>query len=164
LDKVLDSPEFSGAVFMFQREMALRIAAGPCGKFYGPLSLLSQARADIKSLCRVSPGSFNPPPKVESEVLIFTPSRKIPAENFAAFKKIVNAAFAHKRKNILNSLAENLRVEKTALAAVLERAGINPAARSQDIGLDGYLAFLGTALALTLAGAGAGTGAGSLLI
>jgi len=142
LDKVLDAPEFSGAVFMFQREMAQRITAACGDKFYGPLSLTAQARAGVKSLCRVSPGSFNPPPKVESEVLIFTPERKVPPENFEAFRKIINAAFAHKRKNILNSLSESLGVEKAAAAAALERAGISPSLRAQEVSLELYLAFL----------------------
>jgi len=142
LDKVLEAPDFAGAIFMFQREMARRITAARGGEFYGPLSLLSQARANIKSLCRVSPGSFSPPPKVESEVLIFTPERKIPSEKFPAFKKIVNAAFAHKRKNILNSLSESLELEKPALADALERAGIDANARAQETGFEDYLNFL----------------------
>ncbi|MCL2888697.1 MAG: 16S rRNA (adenine(1518)-N(6)/adenine(1519)-N(6))-dimethyltransferase RsmA [Elusimicrobia bacterium] len=142
LDKVLGFSEFSGAVFMFQREMAQRITASRGSEFYGPLSLLSQARAEVKSLCRVSPGSFNPPPKVESEALIFTPENKIPPEKFAAFKKIVNAAFAYKRKNILNSLSESLGIEKAEIADVLQRAGISVNARAQELTFEDYLNFL----------------------
>ncbi|MDR0291822.1 MAG: 16S rRNA (adenine(1518)-N(6)/adenine(1519)-N(6))-dimethyltransferase RsmA [Elusimicrobium sp.] len=142
LDKVLAEENLSGAVFMFQREMARRITAARGREFYGPLSLLSQARANIESLCRVSPGSFNPPPKVESEVLVFTPERKIPPAEFPVFKKIVNAAFAHKRKNILNSLTENLKVDKTALAETLSRAKIAPNARAQELAFEDYLNFL----------------------
>ena len=71
LDKTLAWPFFQAAVFMFQKEQALRIRARAGEEFYGPLSIFSQLRAQISPICKVSRGCFNPPPKVESVVLAF---------------------------------------------------------------------------------------------
>ena len=137
LAKVLDYKYFDGAIFMFQREQAQRITAAVSTPYYGPLSLLSQSKAEIKSLVRVSKGSFNPPPKVESEVLVFT-KLKTPAVP-TVFEKTVKAAFAYKRKNILNSLSESFGIEKNILTPLLEKSGISPTARAQDVSLNNFL-------------------------
>lgn len=101
--KALEWPYFQSAVFMFQREQAERILASAGAKNYGPLSILSQSLALVKSITRVSPGSFNPPPKVESQVLSFTRINSADAKYFR-MKDIVKKAFAYKRKSIYNSL------------------------------------------------------------
>ena len=60
-------PEFSG---MFQKEVALRICSKEGSKVYGILSVLTQAFYDASYLFSVPPTVFNPPPKVESGVLL----------------------------------------------------------------------------------------------
>ena len=95
-------PEFSG---MFQKEVAQRICQKEGSKSYGILSVLTQAFYDAEYLFTVSPGVFNPPPKVDSGVLRLT--RK---ENFTLpcdeklFFKVVKAAFQQRRKTLRNSL------------------------------------------------------------
>jgi 16S rRNA (adenine1518-N6/adenine1519-N6)-dimethyltransferase len=95
-------PEFSG---MFQKEVAQRICQKEGNKTYGILSVLTQAFYDAEYLFTVSPGVFNPPPKVDSGVLRLT--RK---ENFTLpcdenlFFKVVKTAFQQRRKTLRNSL------------------------------------------------------------
>jgi len=102
LDKVLSYAHFKTAVFMFQKEQAQKITAKPGEKGYGALSVLSQLRARISLICNVGRGCFNPPPKVESRVLAF---EKIPAPpHFSAVVRVVQAAFLHRRKTLLNAL------------------------------------------------------------
>ena len=102
LDKVLAWPYFKTAVFMFQKEQAQKITAKPGEKGYGALSVLSQLRARISLICNVGRGCFNPPPKVESRVLAFA---KIPAPaDFDKVARVVQAAFLHRRKTLLNAL------------------------------------------------------------
>ena len=115
LDKVLSYPHFKTAVFMFQREQTQKITAKPGEKGYGVLSVLSQLRARINLICNVGRGCFNPPPKVESRVLAF---EKIPApSNFPAVARVVQAAFLHRRKTLLNALLlGGYSQEKTAFA------------------------------------------------
>ncbi|MBK7095119.1 MAG: hypothetical protein IPH57_08755 [Saprospiraceae bacterium] len=54
---------------MFQKEVAERIVAQPGNKDYGILSVLTQAHYDGKIIYKVKPGSFSPPPKVDSSVI-----------------------------------------------------------------------------------------------
>jgi 16S rRNA (adenine1518-N6/adenine1519-N6)-dimethyltransferase len=72
--KVLETSGFKAAVFMFQREQAARLCARTRTRQYGALSVIFQVFARARSICRVSPGSFSPPPKVDSEVLLITPA------------------------------------------------------------------------------------------
>lgn len=95
-------PEFSG---MFQKEVALRIAAKHGSKTYGILSVLAQAYFDVEYLFTVPPTVFNPPPKVDSGVM-----RMIRKDNYTLpvddklFKTVVKTAFNQRRKTLRNSL------------------------------------------------------------
>ncbi len=142
LDRVLSFPFFHSAVFMFQKEQANRIQAAPGTEFYGPLSVLSQARARITLLCNVGKGSFNPPPKVESAVLTFEKlsAPAVPAQDWPRFKKLVNAAFLHRRKTVFNSLVL-CGYAKDALNAALAACSISPSARAEKITLAEFIAL-----------------------
>jgi len=95
-------PEFSG---MFQKEVAQRICSKEGSKVYGILSVLTQAFYDAEYLFTVPPSVFNPPPKVDSGVLLL--KRK---ENFSLavdeklFFRVVKTAFQQRRKTLRNSL------------------------------------------------------------
>lgn len=135
LDKVLAWPHFFSAVFMFQKEQALRIRARAGEEFYGPLSVFSQLRARISPVCKVGRGSFNPPPKVESAVLAFERLEEpvfTSQELWKKFKKIVLSAFAHKRKTAFNSLVL-CGYGKDAVSAALEKLALPPAVRAEQI-------------------------------
>jgi len=102
LDKVLAWPHFQTAVFMFQKEQAQKITAKPGEKGYGVLSVLSQLRARISLICNVGKGCFNPPPKVDSRVLAFE-RIEAPAD-WPLIERLVQNAFLHRRKTLLNAL------------------------------------------------------------
>ncbi|SHG89966.1 16S rRNA (adenine(1518)-N(6)/adenine(1519)-N(6))-dimethyltransferase RsmA [Winogradskyella jejuensis] len=95
-------PEFSG---MFQKEVAQRICSKEGSKVYGILSVLTQAFYDADYLFTVPPSVFNPPPKVDSGVLLLT--RK---ENYSLpcdeklFFRVVKMGFQQRRKTLRNSL------------------------------------------------------------
>ena len=95
-------PEFSG---MFQKEVAQRICEKKGSKSYGILSVLVQAFYDAEYLFTVPPHVFNPPPKVDSGVLIL--KRKVNyklACDEKLFFKVVKSAFNQRRKTLRNSL------------------------------------------------------------
>ena len=102
LDMRHQIPEFSG---MFQKEVAKRICSKEGSKVYGILSVLTQAFYDAEYLFTVPPTVFNPPPRVDSGVLLLT--RK---ENFTLpcdeklFFKVVKQGFQQRRKTLRNSL------------------------------------------------------------
>lgn len=95
-------PEFSG---MFQKEVAQRICEKKGSKTYGILSVLVQAFYDAEYLFTVPPQVFNPPPKVDSGVLILKRKEnfKLPC-NEKLFFNVVKSAFNQRRKTLRNSL------------------------------------------------------------
>lgn len=93
-----------GVIGMFQKEVALRIAAKEGNKVYGVTSVLVQAFYDVEYLFDVSENSFNPPPKVKSGVIRLLP-RKEPLEikSRKAFFNLVKTAFNQRRKTLRNA-------------------------------------------------------------
>ncbi|MCB0423092.1 MAG: 16S rRNA (adenine(1518)-N(6)/adenine(1519)-N(6))-dimethyltransferase RsmA [Flavobacteriaceae bacterium] len=95
-------PEFSG---MFQKEVAQRICSDKGSKVYGILSVLTQAFYDAEYLFTVPPTVFNPPPKVDSGVLILKRKENyhLPCDE-TLFFRVVKTAFNQRRKTLRNSL------------------------------------------------------------
>lgn len=92
-------------VGMFQKEVAERIAAKPHSKSYGILSVLAQAFYDVTYLFDVPPTAFNPPPKVDSGVIMFKRKDTFPdMASEKSFYHIVKMAFGQRRKMLRNPL------------------------------------------------------------
>lgn len=104
--KVLDwKSQVPMMVGMFQKEVAERIAAKPHSKAYGILSVLAQAFYDVTYLFDVPPAAFNPPPKVDSGVIMFKRKEEFPAmASEKSFYHIVKMAFGQRRKMLRNPL------------------------------------------------------------
>jgi len=111
-------------VCMLQKEVADRIASPPGNKTYGILSVLLQAFYDIENLFKVSPGVFNPPPKVMSAVIRLKRNdrKKLDCEE-SLFFKVVKQGFNNRRKTLRNALKNlNLAAEFSALPIFNQRA------------------------------------------
>jgi 16S rRNA (adenine1518-N6/adenine1519-N6)-dimethyltransferase len=108
------------------------------------LSVAAQVLAEPKSEFSVAPGSFLPPPKVESTVVSLDPlgEQRLAASRRPLFFEIVNGGFRHKRKQILNSLAFECDLPKDAIASRLTNAGIDPMRRAQTLSVDEWLSLL----------------------
>jgi 16S rRNA (adenine1518-N6/adenine1519-N6)-dimethyltransferase len=92
-------------VGMVQKEVAQRIAEKPGTKVYGILSVFLQAWYDIEYLFGVGPGSFNPPPKVNSAVIRLTRNDRASLGcDEKLFRTIVKTSFGMRRKTLRNSL------------------------------------------------------------
>lgn len=90
---------------MFQKEVAVRICAGPGSKDYGILSVLTQAYFTAEYLFDVDETCFTPPPKVKSGVIRLTQKGNPYAiENHRKFLALVKAAFGQRRKQLRNPL------------------------------------------------------------
>jgi 16S rRNA (adenine1518-N6/adenine1519-N6)-dimethyltransferase len=113
-------PEVIG---MFQREVALRIAAPPGSKTYGILSVLLQAFYHIDYLFTVSESVFHPPPKVKSAVIRLRRNETLRLDcDEPLFTRIVKCAFNQRRKTLRNSLRSMVDEEiLTRLELVSER-------------------------------------------
>ncbi len=105
LEKVvrLDVPRI---VFLIQKEVAERLIATPCHREYGYLTLQTALFAGTQLLFEVKPGSFRPPPQVDSAVVLLTPHlRDLGVGDREAFRRFLGQCFRQKRKTLRNNLA-----------------------------------------------------------
>ncbi len=136
---------FSNIVIMIQKEVADRLKASPGSKDYSSLSVLVQYYAEVKEAVHVSSHVFIPRPQVDSSVVCLTlrEKPKVRVINEHAYFKIVRAAFAKRRKTLLNSLHSNLLSafsKKEAEKWILE-AGIDPKRRGETLDLQEFAAL-----------------------
>lgn len=106
LFRVLENhDQINEVVGMFQKEVAVRIAAPPGKKDYGILSVLLQAWYDIEYLFTVEPTVFVPPPKVQSAVIRLQRNQTIELGcSEKLLLQVVKTAFNQRRKTLHNAL------------------------------------------------------------
>lgn len=100
-------------VGMFQKEVAERCASPAGTKEYGILSVLIQAYYDIEYLFTVKPGTFNPPPKVNSGVIRLSRNgvKELPCDE-KLFWRTVKGGFNQRRKTLRNALSGTIPKDK----------------------------------------------------
>ena len=125
--------------FMLQKEVVNRMAAGPGGKAYGRLSIMTQNRCEVSPLFEVGPESFDPRPKVDSIFVRLVP-RAAPlsgTELEPLLEQIVRQAFSQRRKTLRNSLSGLLTADQ------IFSAGIEPGLRAEQLSIGEFLALAG---------------------
>jgi len=129
----LEFPRAERAVYLVQREVAERVIAEPASENYGALSVNLQALASAELSFRVSAGAFTPPPKVESAVMRIVPRADplVSAAEEAPYRAMVVGAFGFRRKQMQRVIRELWGLGAEEAAAILARAGIDPAARPE---------------------------------
>ncbi|WP_251448815.1 16S rRNA (adenine(1518)-N(6)/adenine(1519)-N(6))-dimethyltransferase RsmA [Vermiculatibacterium agrestimuris] len=136
LTLLLESGLFSAITVMIQKEVAQRVCAAPGSKDYGAFSLLCQYYAKTALLFEVPRECFLPAPKVTSAVVRLTPCP--PPEcvhDPALFFQVVRAAFALRRKTLLNALSAAFPLSKEALAQCIAQAGLPADIRGERLGI-----------------------------
>ena len=121
---------------MLQREVVQRMAAVPCTKAYGRLSVMLQWRYDIESVLDVPPEAFDPPPRVDSAVVRMQPRADAPAVDAKLLGELVRVAFSQRRKLLRHTLGRWL--EQRGFAGsfdVQRRAEEVPVAEYQQLAL-----------------------------
>ena len=92
--------------FMLQKEVIDRMVARPATSDYGRLTVMLQWRYAMENVLFVPPGSFDPPPKVDSAVVRMVP-REQPAQlNPKVLEEMVQVAFSQRRKILRNTLGK----------------------------------------------------------
>lgn len=138
ITKLLESGLFKAITVMIQREVAKRICAPPGNSDYGAFSLFCQYHARCEYRFEVGPECFLPAPKVTSAVVTLTPRPK-PEEvdDEAAFFRAVRAAFAQRRKTLLNCLstAYGNVFTKDELRSLLLQCGFPEDIRGERLGI-----------------------------
>lgn len=125
---------------MVQKEAAQRMAGGPSAAEYGPLAVRAQYHTQPRVARIVPAACFTPPPKVDSAFVCMPwrekPAVKVQDENL--FFRVVNAAFAMRRKTLTNNLMNAFRMEREQAAAWIERAGLDAGVRGEALGLQQF--------------------------
>ncbi len=101
-------------VFLIQKEVAQRLAAGPGSRDYGFLTVQTQLFSKPELLFTVPPGAFKPPPKVDSAVVSLTPcdrTAELGIGDVEAFLRFLSACFRQKRKMLRNNLRPDFPIE-----------------------------------------------------
>ena len=119
---------------MFQKEVALRIAAPAGDDDYGRLSVLAQALAEAEVVMTLPARAFSPPPKVDSAVVRVTHRSDRPSPALTAVLERVTASAFGQRRKMLRSSLKRLGGEALCLAA-----GIDPNARAETVAVAGFL-------------------------
>ena len=131
--------EYVGVVrdmhFMLQKEVVERMVAVPGDGDFGRLSVMLQYRFHLEWLIDVPPESFDPPPKVQSAVVRLIPKdvAELTAKDMTQFSRIVQTAFAQRRKMLRNTLKGVLD------DAGFTTLGISPTLRPEDLAVEDYV-------------------------
>lgn len=143
LTKLLESKRFSAITVMIQREVARRICACPGTADYGAFSVFCQYHAQCQYRFEVGPECFLPAPKVTSAVVTLTPQPKPQCvQDPDAFFQVVRAAFAQRRKTLLNCLSAAYgQYSKDQLRALLTRCGLPEGVRGERLGIPEFAAL-----------------------
>ena len=146
LTALVEARRFEAITVMIQKEVALRIAAKPGTGDYGAFSVYMQYYTEPEVLFDVPPTCFLPAPKVTSAVL-HCRVREQPAVNPACgedfFFRTVRAAFAQRRKTLINSLSSVFggQLGKDTLTEIIARCGFAPDVRGERLGLEEFAAL-----------------------
>lgn len=128
-------PVFRDLHVMLQKEVGERITALPGTHAYGRLTVALAVRCRCQRLFPIHPGSFTPPPRVESVFLRLEPHAEPLAgpATLAALDQLITRAFTLRRKRLSNAL------KGLADVADLEAAGLDPGARPEQLAPDAWL-------------------------
>jgi 16S rRNA (adenine1518-N6/adenine1519-N6)-dimethyltransferase len=128
----------SRLALMVQREVADKILAAPGEESWCPLSILCRFLCEPRLAMHVPARMFTPPPKVDSAFVVL-PLRDRPAvdvKDRELFFRVVNAAFALRRKTMLNNLCASFRMEREEALRVMAEAGLDERIRGEKLTLE----------------------------
>jgi 16S rRNA (adenine1518-N6/adenine1519-N6)-dimethyltransferase len=146
LFKALESKAlFARCVFLIQKEVAERVCARPRSKDYAPLSILVQNAFEARLEFKVSPGSFSPPPRVDSAVISLTKRVQplFPVADEVGFRALLWAAFAHRRKLLVKNL-EMSGIARARVEEVYRLLGLAGNARAEELSIGQFAALFRT--------------------
>ena len=126
---------------MVQREVADRFFAEPSTKAYGAVSVLVQLAAERTGFHAVSRTVFRPRPNVDSALVAFRRRPDMNIEGLARVKRLVTAAFAHRRKRLANSLELSGAASRARAEAGLAEIGRDPKARAEELAPQEFVAL-----------------------
>jgi 16S rRNA (adenine1518-N6/adenine1519-N6)-dimethyltransferase len=134
LDALQHGPMIARLVVMVQKEVADRLIASPGSKVYGIPSVIVGLHGTAHIAFAVPPQVFEPPPNVDSAVVVI--DRRVADALAPRAIEIATTAFGQRRKMLRKSLATEFRSDD-----VLEKAGVDPTARPEDLAPETFVAM-----------------------
>ncbi len=145
LELLESAPAIDRYVVMVQREVGERLVAGPGDEGYGAVSVRVAYRADARVMRRVPADVFWPRPTVDS-VIVRLEVRPPPVDvDRVALFAVVDEGFAERRKTMANAL-RRLGLNAADATDLLRAVDLDPNARAERLGLDGFAAIAVTML------------------
>ena len=120
--------------FMLQKEVVDRMVARPETSDYGRLSVMLQWRYLMENVLLVSPGSFEPPPRVDSAVVRMVPRDNPQSLDATLLSELVRVAFSQRRKLLRHTLGHWLQEKAPDSDFDLQR-------RAEEVPVAEYLAL-----------------------
>ena len=178
LRRVIADPHCRRAVFMLQKEVADRVVAKPGSDPYGYLTLYVAMFATARIVMTLDPRSFYPPPKVRSAVVVLDPIAPPYESDRDTLLDLISHSFRMRRKKLVNNLTSRhpersegpglggrratratrslatlgMTMPRTALLRAMERAGIGPNARAEEVSLEQFARLALETLKITTIG------------
>lgn len=138
-----NSPMPESITVMVQKEVAERICAKPGTSDYGALSAAVQARTRPYITRIVSKNMFRPVPKVDSAVVRMDALPEKPGADYEFLSRVISAAFAMRRKTLLNNLMSGFSLDRERAEIVLDKCGIDRMARGETLSPDRFFVLAG---------------------
>lgn len=130
---------------MVQKEVAMRMQAGPGSKDYGALSLAVQYYCDPYIVANVPPNCFMPRPKVGSAVIRLKTHTQPPVttKDEQLMFRLIRASFNQRRKTLANGLnnSSELSFSKEQIAQAIEKLGVSASIRGEALTLEQFAAL-----------------------
>ena len=144
IEKLLECRRFERVCVMVQKEVAQRIVAKPGSGEYGSFSVYCKYYAEPKILFGVSPGSFLPPPKVASAVVMFDCRRGRPEgveskEDEKRLFRLWRVAFSERRKKLAGLAAREFGISRELVETALAAMGLSVDVRGERLSLEEFV-------------------------
>jgi 16S rRNA (adenine1518-N6/adenine1519-N6)-dimethyltransferase len=140
LRTIEELPSLRSWTVMVQREIADRLRAAPGSRTYGSPSVVAQLACEVRLLRTVDPAVFRPRPRIESAILGL---RRTGPGADSATRRLVRAAFAHRRKSLARSLEHGEPGTIAAARSALAELGLAEDARAEALSPEQFAALSG---------------------
>jgi 16S rRNA (adenine1518-N6/adenine1519-N6)-dimethyltransferase len=131
-------PSLASWTVMVQREIADRLRAAPGSRTYGSPSVQAQLACEVELVRKVDPAVFKPRPRVDSAILRLR--RTGPAAD-PATRRLIRAAFAHRRKSLARSLEHGEKGSLAPARAALAELGLAEDSRAEALSPEQFAAL-----------------------
>ena len=128
----------SRLALMVQKEVADKILASPGEEGWGPLAVRCQYECETERAMEVPAACFTPPPKVDSTFLVLRKrtEKAVRVNSEEMFFRVTGAAFALRRKTMLNNLCATFRADRETALGWLRAAGLDEKIRGEKLTME----------------------------